>query len=121
MKNSIVASAAFVSLLALANSAQAADPFVESTYDWTGFYIGAQVGYAWQDESVTLTPNGGAAYNTTDVDPEGFLGGINAGYNWQTSNLVFGIEGDIELKDVEETYNIGAPFANTTGTSESDF
>ena len=121
LKNFFVAATALASVMTLVNPVLAADAYVDPGYDWTGFYLGAQVGYDWLDNEVTLAPNGGAAYNTTKVNADGFIGGLNAGYNWQTNNVVFGIEGDLEFKGIDDDYNIGAPFAATTGTIESNF
>jgi hypothetical protein len=60
----------------------------QTPYNWTGFYIGADVGAAW----------GVTNWNFPDgsINPHvaGFLGGGNLGYNYQIGNWVFGIEGD---------------------------
>lgn len=60
-------------------------------YDWTGFYIGAQLGAgfagaAWSD------PFTGA--NNTFNTGAGFLGGGQVGANYQLNRLVLGVEGD---------------------------
>ena len=78
---------------------------------WNGFYIGAQVGYAWgRDRSEEFVSATGLA---TGVDPRfstsGALGGLHAGYNYQFSNLVFGIEGDIEASGIRGAVNVAAP------------
>lgn len=59
---------------------------------WSGFYIGANVGAAWDDsEDVEI------------VDDAAFLAGGHLGYNWQTpSNIVLGIEGDLGYLDDAE-------------------
>ena len=56
--------------------------------DWSGPYLGAQLGYDWGrtrvlDNGVLTEP--GARTN-------GALGGALAGYNWQNGLFVFGIE-----------------------------
>ena len=112
----------FASVCALmfgANS-YAADIIPPSNYDWSGFYLGAQFGYTWENEDLTLTPNGGTAYNTTHSNPNFLVGGVNAGYNWQESNFVFGVEADAEAKGLNNSYAIGAPFSGTTGTTQSN-
>ena len=69
---------------------------------WTGFYIGAHVGGAWSSEKVTdknddfLRP--GASLSN---DANGVFGGGQIGYNWQHGNLVFGVEGDLGVMDLE--------------------
>jgi outer membrane immunogenic protein len=74
-----------------------------AVYNWTGFYIGADVGGAWtHGDAYTsfVQPAGGGvgfgAFNqTSTLNSSGFIGGLYAGYNWQTSNMVFGLEADI--------------------------
>lgn len=66
-------------------------------YDWTGIYIGAQVGYGWADYDRELI--GGGFSNNYDGD--GWLGGVFIGYNHQYSNnVVIGVETDINYADV---------------------
>jgi outer membrane immunogenic protein len=113
--------AGLAGLLLASSAVHAADIMAPASYNWTDFYIGAQIGGAWDNENMTLAPNGSAAYNTTQVNSSGLVGGLNAGHNWQTNNFVFGLEGDIEAKGIDNSYDIGSPFANTTGTTKSDF
>jgi outer membrane immunogenic protein len=93
-------------------SAGAADLYVPPTpesavtaataFDWTGGYIGAQVGYTWGNAPAPYSFVAGGPY-TLPQDPAnqtGFVGGVHAGYNFQTSNLVLGVEGDIEKSGV---------------------
>jgi len=58
-------------------------------YNWTGFYIGANVGAAW--ERSTLTDN---FFNVSfSNDRSGFIAGGQIGYNWQLSpQFVVGVE-----------------------------
>jgi len=88
--------------------AQAADMpikaprYVEPAADWSGWYIGANAGGAWQKTDVT-TNSGIFSHNGYKFDPNpnasfsksGFIGGGQIGYNWQRGNFVFGLEGDI--------------------------
>lgn len=59
---------------------------------WTGFYIGANLGAAWDDTD-----------DVEIVDDATLIGGGHLGYNWQGArNIVLGVEGDIDfLDDVE--------------------
>lgn len=95
---------AFASMLALTN-AQAADmpvkapyapvPYAPAAYSWNGFYVGGNVGYGWAHWSATATVGGASASAGEDLN--GILGGVQVGYNWQLpSNLVLGVEGDIQ-------------------------
>ncbi len=125
MKKVLVAS---VGLLALGVTTQAlaADlaarpytkappPVLAPVYDWNGFYVGGNIGYGvGRDESSQTAVSGdgfpiiGAGttlYGGTkffDVSTQGVNGGGQVGYNWQTStNLVFGIEADIQASDIK--------------------
>jgi outer membrane immunogenic protein len=59
----------------------------ESAMSWTGFYVGANLGYGWASASIP-----GVGSN----DLTGIVGGGQLGYNWQTGPLVFGVEGDFQ-------------------------
>jgi outer membrane immunogenic protein len=65
-------------------------------FNWTGFYIGADVGYGWATSSglgsnAVFAPNSGPAYS---YHPSGVLGGGFIGGNYQFNNVVVGIEAD---------------------------
>jgi outer membrane immunogenic protein len=90
--------------------AQAADMpikaprYVEPAANWTGWYIGAHAGAAWQKTDVTTNSGGTEYINGYDIfipnpnasfSKSGFIGGGQIGYNWQHGNFVFGLEGDI--------------------------
>jgi outer membrane immunogenic protein len=66
-------------------------------YNWTGFYIGANVGGAW--ERTTLTDSAfGVSFNN---DRSGFIGGGQIGYNWQISPVfVLGVEWMFDGTDI---------------------
>jgi outer membrane immunogenic protein len=147
MKRLLIAGAAFGSLLA-SGAGYAADiapvykapPAVAPGYDWTGFYIGLNAGYAWGHSDVTSNftcPNAvlgctyqvpanlagiGAAASGT-LSPSGFAGGGQAGYNWQTGSVVFGIEGDIEALHLHASRTVAAPIptAAAVGLSSPNF
>lgn len=65
-------------------------------YNWTGLYLGGQIGYGWGDVDASSAPVSGFFNQSYGYDMSGFLGGLHAGYNWQTPGLLFGIETDIE-------------------------
>jgi outer membrane immunogenic protein len=108
-------------ILATSTSAFAADMAVKApppapapVYNWTGFYVGANGGYAWNDPTVTFTPNdinarnftsggvfGGTAAPPTSFNTNGGFGGLQAGYNWQFSpKWVAGFETDFDWSDI---------------------
>lgn len=108
---------AALTLLAASFSAQAADmprPIykgvrsVVAYYNWTGFYVGINGGYAWGTSEWT-TP----AINTS---PSGWLIGGTLGYNYQMGSVVLGIEGDFDYADVRGTAACGAFVCETKTT-----
>jgi outer membrane immunogenic protein len=106
---SFTAWVAGATMLALTGATHAADlgggypsykdetPFVRQ-FNWSGAYVGAQLGYAWSDvdardfDAGAIVPNG-VRYGY-DVDG-GYLG-----FNWQTQGLVLGLEADVEYTDL---------------------
>ena len=66
--------------------------YAPPVYNWSGFYIGGNVGGGFADSSWT-DPFGGAN-NTFSKD--GFIGGGQIGANVQFNALVLGIEGDFD-------------------------
>jgi outer membrane immunogenic protein len=115
MKTTLIAGAAFASLLAATN-ALAADlpvyskaPAVAAVYDWTGFYIGTNLGYSWGRASTNgtaigtqatppvVTPVSGLLSGRADVN--GFIGGGQLGYNRQFGSWLAGLEGDIQFSN----------------------
>jgi outer membrane immunogenic protein len=91
LRKILLASAA---LVAFAGAASAADmparmatkavPYI-AMYNWTGLYVGANIGYGWGRE-------GGAG----GTNLNGVIGGGQIGYNWQMNNLVLGVETDFQ-------------------------
>jgi len=81
-------------LVALAQVAAAAP-----TYNWTGFYIGANVGYSWGKADNTYHSVGNGADITQSDSPSinGAIGGGQAGYNFMFApRWIVGIETDIQ-------------------------
>jgi len=62
----------------------------QTLYNWTGFYIGAQLGTDWGSTRWDIVGAG-----TTNPRFAGFLGGGEIGYNYQVGKWVFGVEGDL--------------------------
>ena len=70
-------------------------PLPPAVYDWTGVYVGGNVGAgllsdAWTQ--ATAAPPTSLA-GTIKVGPAGFIGGAQAGLNYQFKALVVGIQG----------------------------
>lgn len=64
------------------------------TYNWTGFYFGANAGYSW----ATINPkvSGPGLTGGTSETLSSLNGGAQVGYNWQINSFVFGIESDFQ-------------------------
>jgi outer membrane immunogenic protein len=86
-----------------------------AVYNWTGVYIGGNVGGGWGRANYQNTAN------TTffgDVSPppsplntpfnhntRGFIGGGQIGYNWQSGSFVFGVEAMFDYSDIKGGIN----------------
>ncbi|MBN8981504.1 MAG: porin family protein [Rhizobiales bacterium] len=69
-----------------------------SVVNWTGFYIGAHVGFGQGPATITDTTTANGSLTTTD---KGFLGGGQIGYNRQLGSVVLGVEGDISAANID--------------------
>jgi outer membrane immunogenic protein len=94
-------------LLGLAGNGFAADAVtttepaplpVASTYNWTGAYVGGQVGGAWDDSRWSKPFPFPPAFN---INGSGAVYGGQIGYNYQFDKYVIGIEGDFAGSSVK--------------------
>lgn len=91
MKRLLLAGAALLSLMTAASAADlAARPYTKApplspAINWSGFYIGAMGGYAFDSS------NGGG------------FGGGTVGYNWQAGQFVFGLEVDAAGASIKDS------------------
>jgi opacity protein-like surface antigen len=101
----IAAAAALAGTPAFAADLSAAQPMYKAppmmtAPNWTGFYIGGDIGGAWShsDSSWFALPSAATfGVNSTggSNDGSGFLGGVHLGYNYQFAPAwVAGLEGD---------------------------
>lgn len=100
MKKILLAGSALVAALSFASAAQAADVSVAPAYDWSGFYVGANAGVAWNNSSLDADPYvDGVRYdqleNKINGDQAAFTAGGLIGYNYQINQIVLGAEADI--------------------------
>ncbi|MET0294661.1 MAG: outer membrane beta-barrel protein [Phenylobacterium sp.] len=94
----------------------AAAPAAAQDTTWSGFYVGANLGGAYGDTSlstrvesgsgaVVLPPAEVALINAPGLDDDnngGFSGGVHGGYNWQSGTLLMGVETDFGFFDLDQ-------------------
>ncbi len=92
-----VAAPAFAADLPARAPVYAKAPALAAVYNWTGFYIGAQVGGGWsRNHYDDLGAGTGISY-----DGNGLMLGGRIGYNWQFGpNFVAGIQGDLNWTNI---------------------
>lgn len=111
-----------VVMLMLPGAAFAADmprkglPPIVPVYNWSGFYVGGNVGYGWASGSGTITM--GAASGPVSGSGNGISGGLQAGYNYQIGSVVLGVEADFQLSGQKGNFdgNAGANVFTSTAT-----
>jgi outer membrane immunogenic protein len=109
MKRVILAGIGALAMVSLMGAANAADlprreampakaPVFAPVYNWTGFYLGVNLGGGWSSSE----SNFGEA--------SGVVGGGQIGYNWQAvgSPLVLGLEADFQGTSLKNTATVGA-------------
>jgi outer membrane immunogenic protein len=112
-------------LLLLSAPAMAADLPVKApvvaVWSWTGYYIGANIGYSWGHSSTDadfINSTNGAllATITRGFDMNGVIGGGQIGANWQSGNWVWGVEADFQASDQkgDTSFQCGPGICTTT-------
>ena len=127
IKSSIVVAAA--TGVALSPNAEAAPKQTSAApvWSWTGFYVGAHLGGAWQEGRTEGRTQGSYVGDTAwfpfgnKTTPSGFIGGGQIGYNWQSGAFVYGLEADIsDFSGSGSTSQTAGPAATpVTVTSEN--
>jgi outer membrane immunogenic protein len=97
-------------------------PAVAPVTNWSGLYIGGNLGYGWgsgnTDVSFLPTPAEFGFNNTTlGARSSGVIGGAQLGYNWQIGSLVTGLEADIQGSGIKDSARANPTFE---GTAELD-
>ena len=84
------------------------------TYNWTGFYVGLNLGAAVNDTPYTVSPSGsfsGSAYapsnslrtDSANITGGAFTGGAQFGYNYQSGSEVLGLETDFNYNSADNS------------------
>jgi outer membrane immunogenic protein len=90
--------------------------------NWTGWYVGGNVGYGWGGATgngiTSISDPGGVGlvgYNAVgglqfpSLSPSGAVGGFQAGYNFQTANWVWGLVTDFQFSNMTAKGTINVP------------
>jgi outer membrane immunogenic protein len=139
MQNSRFAAALVIGIIVGVNAACAADMAVKARpivapvaagWNWTGLYVGGNIGGGWSDDQ-TLTA--ADPFNTFGLGGgpflpavatrhgSGIVGGVHAGFNWQVSRVfLLGVEADVSGADVNFSTRVG-PLVSTFTNSDSSF
>lgn len=131
----ILSGAVVVSAILLAASlrtAAAADlgvkappaPVVPPAYNWTGFYVGAEGGYAWAYPQVTDNFGVLTGQSVAWANHGGFGGGFaGAQYEFMAAHIVLGVEGEYNAASIRGNTTSGviatAPLISRTATLNS--
>jgi outer membrane immunogenic protein len=121
---------ASIGAIAFTGSALAAEPLPPPPpapiFSWTGLYLGGQVGYSWDQDSVTaffpgLIFSRFPAFGVVSFSdrPEGVIGGAHLGYNLQINQWVIGLEGTVDGTSISRT-GLFSPFGFATFDSFSE-
>jgi outer membrane immunogenic protein len=118
-----------VAAFVLASVVALASPISAQAQEWKGAYAGVYAGYGWGDNSVKYTPNdinmqaiAGGVFSSTfpgpaSITPDGAVAGLQLGYNFRLgSNLVLGVEADLNMGDVNGSGSSFLCFACGVGT-----
>ena len=95
-----------------------APPMVVPVYNWTGFYVGGNLGGAWSNVDVTGNFTGA----TWSFDQTNFIAGGQVGYNYQIGAFVIGVEWDFDWADGEgSTAFRNTQFGRLRATTDSSW
>lgn len=88
-----------------------------SVYNWSGLYVGGNLGYGWTNadwENLESTPP--ATFfdytpgQTFSHSMSGVIGGGQIGYNYQSGPWVFGIEAMVDAASIKGAFSSDTPF-----------
>jgi iron complex outermembrane receptor protein len=91
-------------------------PAMTWAHDWSGPYAGLQAGMGWGDNGgnfAYLTPDGFSGSPPFITNAYGVLAGAHVGYNRQFDHWVLGLEGSVDVTDLNKREQLG--WANAAG------
>lgn len=113
MKYLVVATAAFA--VAIIGDTFAADAAVKEVvavdegYNWSGIYVGANIGYGQADTQYSFFLAGVGQIDDPEIGDDfgdranGILGGAQIGFNVQMNQFVLGVEADLQATGLSES------------------
>jgi outer membrane immunogenic protein len=129
MKHLLLATTALA--VAIASQASAADlgtaapvytkaPEYAPVSNWSGFYIGGNVGYGWGNGNIdgVEVPQDEISPVSNQLNPKGVIGGGQIGYNWQAGSFLAGLEADIQGSGVKASLVDPAAIQLTTASQQ---
>lgn len=111
MKRFLLATVALAALSAPAAAADLATKYpvkavAVPVFSWTGFYIGANVGYGGDSFTYDVSYFG-VPVAAASITSSGFFVGGQIGYNYQfANNVVLGLETDLQWSDISGTVGL---------------
>jgi outer membrane immunogenic protein len=105
-----IAAALTIGLAPLAKASDFSNPYQAPMYNWTGFYIGANGGYAWgdQDPLNIITDR----FDNRNINFSGGLFGGTAGAQIQMAHVVLGVETEIDWANINGSSTIAPMILN---------
>lgn len=99
-------------------------------YNWSGYYLGANLGWSNARSNISWSPNSAgfvdaaaiASASNNRLTSNSATGGIQTGYNWQWGNVVAGLEADISFMSNNVNLSVAPlplPAFGTTSLSKS--
>lgn len=114
MRNFPISMFAGAALSLAAGGTAAAAPLFAPAYNWSGFYVGGNIGHGFQTIDTDALFNSVGAASTfpasfahsDQLKFRGTAGGVQIGFNWQASpHWVYGVEADWQASDQKGSFS----------------
>lgn len=86
--------------------------YVQPGHDWTGLYLGANIGFGLGRSADTSTLGTGGPVPFADTvrsNMNGVVGGAQIGYDWQAQNWLWGVEADFQGTGQRSNHSFTCP------------